>query len=612
MAVLEDFFSEYGNLPPAEERLLQATVAGEAASIGEERPNESGGGDENRVRAAFIRYLALGGCAACAPHPRGVHLRGAWIDGALDLEGCVVEIPLAFIRCHFTSPVHLTNAATRVLNFSGSRIAHATRAGYSFAAARLRADGGVALADGFQSAGTVLLHGATISGELACHGGRFDARAPFAAILADSLSVSDVASFSTGFRANSLVRMAGARLGRLDCDGGRFDNDGGVALSIDGAQIDDYVYLKEGFHASGEVRLVGARIGGDFACDRGRFDNVTGAALTADRVSVAGSALLRSGFHARGAVRLLGARIDADLDLDGARFQNKEGVALNLSSARIGGRLTMRVPPHTDEADAGMFDGQLILQDARARTLIDSEQCWPARGWLVLAGFEYDNLHNAPTGWRRRLDWLRRQYPPHLTNDFRAQPWTRLAGVLAAQGKTLDARRILAAQKRAMSHLLPRWLSPFHRLHGAVAGYGYFPWRVVGVGLAAALVGALVFFWAWRDGAMAPAQSAFLNAAEWRACAESAANPATCWTGSTPGADAPRFNAGLYALDTFVPFVDLAQEATWAPSPARGSDLGGAPLGAWISAYRVLHEIVGYLLTGFLLAGAARLLRERL
>ena len=39
------------------------------------------------LRAAVVRQILLGAPGAPALHDKGLRLRGAWIDGALDLQG---------------------------------------------------------------------------------------------------------------------------------------------------------------------------------------------------------------------------------------------------------------------------------------------------------------------------------------------------------------------------------------------------------------------------------------------------------------------------------------------------------------------------------------------
>lgn len=58
------------------------------------------------VRAAFLRFLMLGGEDGCRPHEKGVRISGAWITDVLDLEACLISRDIGLSNCHFeASPV---------------------------------------------------------------------------------------------------------------------------------------------------------------------------------------------------------------------------------------------------------------------------------------------------------------------------------------------------------------------------------------------------------------------------------------------------------------------------------------------------------------------------
>ncbi len=60
---------DFGALPPAEQKLRDGVGSGEVVVVSPFVPDADT--PEVRVRASFIRYLALGGCPACRPHHRG-------------------------------------------------------------------------------------------------------------------------------------------------------------------------------------------------------------------------------------------------------------------------------------------------------------------------------------------------------------------------------------------------------------------------------------------------------------------------------------------------------------------------------------------------------------
>jgi len=78
--------TEFQELHPAEEKLLDACRHGVFADISKERPKKAS--DANTVRAGFLRFLTLGGDEQNPLHEQGLELRGAWIvEGELDLSG---------------------------------------------------------------------------------------------------------------------------------------------------------------------------------------------------------------------------------------------------------------------------------------------------------------------------------------------------------------------------------------------------------------------------------------------------------------------------------------------------------------------------------------------
>src|SRR5712692_9237120 len=83
---------DFGELGAAEKRLLDACAVGRIAQLAAKQPVAES--VDNRVRAEFLRFLALGGDEGSVVHEKGVQLVGGWVLGDLDLEFCDVGIPL--------------------------------------------------------------------------------------------------------------------------------------------------------------------------------------------------------------------------------------------------------------------------------------------------------------------------------------------------------------------------------------------------------------------------------------------------------------------------------------------------------------------------------------
>ena len=171
--------------------------------------------------------------------------------------------------------------------------------------------------------------GANIGGDLDCEGGKFN-NLGGNALSASKLTTKGSVNLWNGFSAEGGVRLLNASIGGdLSCAGGKFHNAGGYALSADGLTTKGSVNLHGGFSAEGEVRLLGASIDGDLSCEGGKFHNPDGDALAADKMTVKCNVYLRSNFSAEGAVRLLGVNIGGDLSCEGGKFHNSDGYALS-------------------------------------------------------------------------------------------------------------------------------------------------------------------------------------------------------------------------------------------------------------------------------------------
>jgi hypothetical protein len=183
------------------------------------------------------------------------------------------------------------------------------------------------------------------------------------------------------------VRLAGAQIGYLVCDGGHFEeNPRGQALNANGAEIKDGVFLEEGFSALGEVNLVGAHIAGPLECSGGSFQNPGGIALYADKAEIEGSVLLKEGFSATGEVNLLGAQIGSNLECYGGSFKNPsaDAKALNAASAKIGANVLLK---------DGCWEGDINLVGAQIE------------GNLECSGGRFTTLHFANMTVKQAFIW---------------------------------------------------------------------------------------------------------------------------------------------------------------------------------------------------------------
>lgn len=521
---------------------------------------------DRRVRAELIRYLLLGGCdndGGLRPHPKGVQLRGAWIDGVLDFGGCTTRLNLVLLHCLMRDSVVFQDAKIGGLNLAGSRMAK----------------------------GMNLLR----------------------------LTTNKAVQLSYGFHASGLVDLGGARIGgKFFCDGGRFDGSGGKAINCELAQIGSDVAFRNGFIAHGEVNCRKVQIAGQFSCTGGQFEGDGEFSINCIASRIGAAVFLRDGFYAARPMSFWGSRIDGDFDVRHATLEG--GLTLNFST--IAGRLLWlglsdKVPlldlteaqvrvlwdvmPSWSKVEALYMSG-FTYERIQSDTGIADRLDW-------LAGKHERDL---PT---KIKDALSAQNRLGEGKEFDPQPYTQLARVLESEGNRSDAAKVrevredklrYAARARAMGRA--DWQSC-----GAVAtfpddakfywgwvfktlfGYGHQPMRVLKWMAGIWAVAFLLYSSVYAAGQMAPNSDVILTSADWLAIAKAyepgGEMPMHAWLSTPAAKDYETFSAGLYALDLFLPLDALGQEAAWAPSLERGA-LGA--LGYWM---RMPIQLAGWVIT---------------
>lgn len=552
--------ADFQPLHPAEEKLLNACRTGAMAIIADERPEEETA--DNRVRAGFLRFLALGGDERAPVHEHGVHLHGAWIAGDLDVEGATVPHDVGCWKCHFDlMPVFLAASVAGSLFLSGSRVP-------GFIGDRMTCSGGLFLRDKFSSVGE--------------------------------------------------IRLLGARIGgNLDCDDAAFDGKDGGALSADRADIKGGVFLRKDFSATGEVRLLGARIGGNLECNGATFDGKDGDALSADGAEIKGDVFL-NGFSATGEVRLLGARIGGNLECIGSGFVGENG-GLSADGIDIAGSLILRElkTPLSHASFSSAHVGQLIDDMASwGDGLILDGFAYDA----IAGGAPTDATTRL--AWLKKQ---RRTHhgSPDANNDFRPQPWQQLIKVLRAMGHMEDARQIAIAREEHLRTIgkigetpaaWPTWKKSIYRplsrgLHwafGFLIGYGYRPLRMVLL-MALVWLACGTFYWyAATEGVMAPGNPLVFDHPRYEHCrpdyipglGQASARPkaGNWYVCPELSGEYTTFSPLVYSLDLILPLVDLQQDRDWAPiipTPKEKwhEELGHLTLNHW-TRFAVWFEIL--------------------
>lgn len=196
---------DFQPLLQAEQRLLRACRLGErlvlCATV-PEVPDEA-----LRIRAAFLRFLLLGGDDQAPVHEHGVQLAGAYVEGMLDLGGCCIPHKVDLKYCKFTHQLFAQDMRVEgLVTLTGSHLSQ------GIDTEGMQCDGGLCLRSGFKATGEVRLLGAQIGGSLECHGGQFEVKKGYA-LSADRAVVKGNVSFDDGFRATGEVLLLGTQIG---------------------------------------------------------------------------------------------------------------------------------------------------------------------------------------------------------------------------------------------------------------------------------------------------------------------------------------------------------------------------------------------------------------
>ena len=291
-------------------------------------------------------------------------------------------------------------------------------------------------------------------------------------------------------------------------------------------------------------------------------------------IKCSGNIILSYGFKTLHTVSARGAQIGGQLGCSGGEFLGYP-LAITLESATVKEAFFWR---HIK----GLW-GKVDLTNTTVGLFVDDPDSWPNRGDLRLAGFSYEALgSNTNPSYYDRLDWLNRQYVPHLREDFRPQPCEQLIKVLQASGRHEVAKNIaieklkrqrnanyfrrnpklveyklrhsntqnflqkivmeMAVEKEKKVSLrnvfvnilaLLKWTKSY--LFEVLAGYGYKPFRVIFWSLILIIFGTFAFSSHYMNGHI-------VNS--------SITNPSS-------------FNGFAFALDTFVPLINLREAENW-------------------------------------------------
>ena len=288
--------------------------------------------EQNILRPEFLEWLLTSRALRTQIAPRGIFIRGAYINGELSLEGARIGHRLFLRQCHLEGLLSLTETRCHTIHLVGCYV-DAIQGEYvsirgSFEVKRSIIPGGINLL------------GAVISGNFTASGAKLGNGQSYALLLSRA-HIQGAVFLDQNFEARGDVRMVGTSVGlSVSFITARLQNQSSVALLGDTMQVKGSVILDQA-EIAGEVRLGGAYIGRQLIARGCRIESLTGYALRAYKMEVAADVGLSEGFYAKGGIRLNGSRIGGELSLVRARIENPNGEALSASLMQTEGHLAL-------------------------------------------------------------------------------------------------------------------------------------------------------------------------------------------------------------------------------------------------------------------------------
>ncbi|AKU14668.1 hypothetical protein VV02_00250 [Luteipulveratus mongoliensis] len=364
-------------------RITNAIRSGTVIDLGGPDPTAKEGWTEvHTIPAAVIRECLLSN--DLRPEPPGLRIRGALIEGELDLSYAELPCNIGLVACRLTA-LRVVGASTRWLSLDRSFLTEvgafdAKIGRISLAGATVSNPDGIALdldgveihgswfADRMQATGQIRALGAKIGGRLSLRG------ATLSNTSGDALNL-DGAEIHRGWfadrmRATGKVRAVSAKISgalvlrEAILSNPDMSNPDADALNLDRAEIQGD-WSANGLQAIGEVRARGAKIGQLTLQDATLF-HPNGKALTLDGAEIQ-AACLANRLQATGEIRAVNAKIGGLLYVDDARLSAPGGNALTLDGAEIHGDWSADRLHATGEVRARgvRVGGQLKLNEVR-------------------------------------------------------------------------------------------------------------------------------------------------------------------------------------------------------------------------------------------------------
>lgn len=311
------------------------------------------------VRAEVIGALLLGAVPAQAGAAGGIRIRGARVEGRLDVMGASVLFPLVLEHCYLDREVRFVEATTKTIRIVDCVLPE-------FNGARMRTDGIVNLT-GSTIRRVLRLDRAKVAGEVCLRGASLGSGGDVVVLAASGLSVEGPLECSAGFSARGTVQLRNATVGgMLDLSESTFSNAGGTSIHASHVRVGGALDATR-IRSEGEFRMLNSRISGWLSLRGARLHNPGGRALGAGGTSIDGGLWCHEGVHVEGELRLVGARIGGNVNLLGATLSNPGGIVLNLDRSTLSDvdASGLKVAAGTISFIGAQTSGQISLMDAR-------------------------------------------------------------------------------------------------------------------------------------------------------------------------------------------------------------------------------------------------------
>jgi hypothetical protein len=360
------------HLSPADEKLFRSAERGEEADYTGNNAalidpsTASVWPAERQILGDRLVWLCMQRKALRRVTFRGLMIKGARVDGephtnAINLSYASIPFPLVLTNCAIIPTLNLEHATVRAIEMVGTHV-------HGVSADGINVSGNFHFETNCRASRQVRLIDATIGDELTFIGSHVEAGEDegFVALAMDGVKVRGNLFLSDKFDSKGLVRLPGATIGGdVDCRGSTFASDEGFALRLDRAEINGDVFMNGEFKSRGDVSLTGTTVRGRVDCSGGTFT-----AHPARKTGPESNSLALNGAEIRGGVTFENTACHGQVDLDettiggslkciDSQFDHPAKVALSMKNVNVRGDVILG-PRCT-------CNGRVHLADARIR-----------------------------------------------------------------------------------------------------------------------------------------------------------------------------------------------------------------------------------------------------